>query len=526
MKPYSGTKFIIGSSMIFKGLTPILLVLYFFTVTNLHVQAQSSTFWRIGGLKQVEMSPLHTYFSKADGSVVVYRNAQDGLIFLFENGEIGFKSTFIGSDTRFAYAYDQSDQLFSILDPNSLLLYYSRFQLSFNPKWVWRDQQKLWVLNEQQLASVDISNPLSVDTTMQLSPVAEFLGDSLEISFLQGPELITTTDDGSVYHKQLAELADSTAKWKQLGKIAEESLLSVSDSLLYSWDASNLQVVVRQFDQPLNRIDIPFSISKLFHDPNLARTYAIVDGNRLFEFRDLEPLAPKQLIKGGSKLDLVKNSGIAYIQIGEKFERFYPSSFLSESTQAASVAFSKPKFSYQARITHPYSEPLLVEIPLESGWLTEDLDILMESSTGAQVIGRNLIWTPTMQDVGIYPVKLYAFSRQGLEDSLSFEIEIRSFNAPPRFLPFRTQSIVVGEDVEVRVQALDPDGQDRLLIRYIARELPDGAAIEEATGIIRWKPSYEQVGMHQLEIIASDQYGASSSQRIQLKVIELKKGEE
>lgn len=104
-------------------------------------------------------------------------------------------------------------------------------------------------------------------------------------------------------------------------------------------------------------------------------------------------------------------------------------------------------------------------------------------------------------------------------------IDLRSFNAPPQFTPARPLTIVVGEQFDFQLTATDPDGMDRDLIRYLGVDMPNGAEIEERTGIFRWTPTIRQVGEHRFQVIATDQFGAAASQNYVLNVIELTQGD-
>jgi hypothetical protein len=100
-------------------------------------------------------------------------------------------------------------------------------------------------------------------------------------------------------------------------------------------------------------------------------------------------------------------------------------------------------------------------------------------------------------------------------------IDVRSFNAPPRFTPSRLLTVPVGDDFEMNITAIDPDGLNQNLIRYLGVDMPDGARINEKSGLFTWTPTIRQVGKHTFRIIATDQYGAASSQEYSINVVEL-----
>ncbi|HLR26754.1 MAG TPA: Ig domain-containing protein, partial [Fodinibius sp.] len=68
------------------------------------------------------------------------------------------------------------------------------------------------------------------------------------------------------------------------------------------------------------------------------------------------------------------------------------------------------------------------------------------------------------------------------------------------------------------INAVDPDGIDKNLIRFIGVNLPKGAAIDESTGTITWTPSVRQTGENTFRVIATDQYGTAASIKVTINV--------
>ena len=61
---------------------------------------------------------------------------------------------------------------------------------------------------------------------------------------------------------------------------------------------------------------------------------------------------------------------------------------------------------------------------------------------------------------------------------------------------------------------------NRNLIRYVGVDMPEGARIDERSGLFQWTPTIRQVGTHEFKVIATDQYGAAASLTVTLKVTE------
>jgi hypothetical protein len=85
----------------------------------------------------------------------------------------------------------------------------------------------------------------------------------------------------------------------------------------------------------------------------------------------------------------------------------------------------------------------------------------------------------------------------------------------------RPVTLPVGEKFELKLTAVDPDGPDPELIRFIGVDMPSGASIDEATGVFTWSPTIRQVGKHTFRVIATDQFGAAASQDFEMNVIEI-----
>jgi hypothetical protein len=110
-------------------------------------------------------------------------------------------------------------------------------------------------------------------------------------------------------------------------------------------------------------------------------------------------------------------------------------------------------------------------------------------------------------------------------DSSSFSVDIRPFNLPPKFAPFRPVSLPVSEAFSVQFTAIDPDGMEPELVRFVGLDLPTGAQLNEKTGQFEWTPTLQQVGKHEFRVIATDQYGTAASLDVSMTVIDIKRGE-
>ncbi len=172
----------------------------------------------------------------------------------------------------------------------------------------------------------------------------------------------------------------------------------------------------------------------------------------------------------------------------------------------------------------PYPKPLLISLELDSNVPAEQVQYAYQSDIeSAKIKGNGFYWQPKADDVGQHRFKVIATASNGASDSTSFSVDVRSFNAPPRFAPLRPISIPVGESFNLPVRATDPDGMHQNLIRYLGVDLPEGATVDEQTGMFTWTPTARQAGENKFRVIATDQYGAASSVDITIRVVNAQK---
>jgi MYXO-CTERM domain-containing protein len=90
------------------------------------------------------------------------------------------------------------------------------------------------------------------------------------------------------------------------------------------------------------------------------------------------------------------------------------------------------------------------------------------------------------------------------------------YNHPPRFRTEPVTEISVGDDYEYDVDAIDLNIDDT--VRFALEEAPEGALIDEVTGVI----SFEVLATHHAEesvtVVATDDRGASREQTFILNV--------
>jgi hypothetical protein len=171
----------------------------------------------------------------------------------------------------------------------------------------------------------------------------------------------------------------------------------------------------------------------------------------------------------------------------------------------------------------PFPQPLLVSFTLDKGSDQGISWYVRHSSRAVPVRGNALIWQPNSSEIGTNRFTVIASNSLGASDSLTFNVEVRQFNVPPRLTTTRPVSIPTDEEFSMQLVGLDPDGSDTDFVRYTGVNLPDGIFLDPQTGLLRWTPSDRQLGRHVLQIITTDQFGASMSNEVILNVIRVRR---
>ncbi|MBL7157320.1 MAG: hypothetical protein ISS92_04045 [Candidatus Omnitrophica bacterium] len=119
-----------------------------------------------------------------------------------------------------------------------------------------------------------------------------------------------------------------------------------------------------------------------------------------------------------------------------------------------------------------------------------DGDILTTSFTAP--LDDNGQWQTTFEDAGTYTATA-TVSDGALNDSESFNIEVRNVNRPPYIEDLPDITVAEGDLVKLNITAYDPDG-DSVTISYPEPFNTDGT----------WQTSYSDNGTYQLTVTASD----------------------
>ncbi|MFH5885135.1 Ig-like domain-containing protein [Halalkalibaculum sp. DA3122] len=471
----------------------------------------------------VESSPAHLYVLSETEGMVLFRTRPDSLQWLYSSSGMARRGYKMTSDIRFAYLFGDSRRL-TVLEPTSVLGVYSSTQLPAPPLDARRMDQFLYIaMGTDGLGRLDLSTPASVDSAVtrietRQKPVVDLETSSSQLFALadDGTLLIFTENDGNG-EISLSNQLQLEHPLEHIFVIDEQLLGSDPSGRIYEIDGSgdlselgSIGESVKKIESWNNWLIIRGESNRLWTSyrsraPQLwkkdrdAGNYFTVTQDQLWlsEYNQLNPIT------------------VAEVATAEETDSAQP--------EASSTLALKPI----QNITVPYPKPVLQAIELEGSYPLENVQFAYQSNIqNANIRGNGFYWQPQSNNTGRHHFKIIASSLDGQVDSTSFTVDVRSFNAPPRFSPVRQITIPVGESFTLPVNATDPDGNDPDLIRYIGVDLPEGATVDEKSGRFQWTPTARQVGENSFQVVATDQFGAASQIDINIRVIEIQRSEE
>lgn len=109
-------------------------------------------------------------------------------------------------------------------------------------------------------------------------------------------------------------------------------------------------------------------------------------------------------------------------------------------------------------------------------------------------------WMPS--GAGTYPVTISVTDAEGLTTQQLFQVSARDANQAPVLQTIAPQTVAEGQRLSLQLMATDTNG-DRL--SYTAKNLPEGAVLDAATGQLTWTPTLWQAGVYRnIELTATD----------------------
>jgi len=456
----------------------------------------------------------HLYILSEKEGLVVFRAYDDSLQWLYSSSGMQERGHTLKSDIRFAYLFGDSRRL-TVVEPTSVLGVYSSTILPTQPVTVKRIGLQLFTaLGNTGLGIVNLSTPESVDTDITLvdniSSATDLATDGEQLLYVLTSEnqiTILSIDDDEISLQENISInrnvdklflvendligADNSGNIFYINSEGNTNSLTRVDSAPVSILEWSERFIVRTVDESVwtGRSDGNFEEWKTRQS---AGNHTALTGSDLWlaEFNSIAPITEKSSINNGPIADLETDSGFSLKPI--------------------------------ENITIPYPRPLLLPIEFETETDPGSVTIAYESAFDNAIIrGNSLYWQPRSSHTGRHDVTITATTTDGKSDSTSFIVDVRKFNSPPRTGNMRPVTLPVGEEFELKLSAVDPDGPDPELIRFLGVDMPDGASIDEATGVFSWTPTIRQVGNHTFQVIVTDQFGAAASQNFEMNVIEI-----
>lgn len=508
-----------------KRFTTVLCTLIFMTLAfNLKAQDDAlvqdySQLMSIPEVKAIEASETHLYVLSEKDGMAVFRIKPNELQWLYTSSGMQRRGDQLSTDVRFAYLYGDTKRL-TILEPTSVLGVYSATLLPSKPLASVRLQNKLYIaLGEEGLGSLSLETPETVDS--KITPITA-VGTNVAVIDLVASastnQLFVLTGNSKI---DVFNSEDNNLTFSNSLNITQRltNLFIDGDKL---WGSTNngdvFEITANGLGRKVGSVKEEVQTVRFWKNYTLIRSqlgklwYSKNKGNLVAWKTDSQ--AGNFITKSGDNLWLVENN---------KVTKIVTSTVETNIQSNPNGPFALKKIPNQI-LTYPSS--LLLGLEVENGHSANDVKFSIRSRVAnATLKKQGFYWQPNPNQIGMNWFTIVGTNSKGATDSTSFTVDVRSFNTPPRFSPNRVSTIAINELFTLQIRAIDPEEPSSSLIRYIGVDLPEGATINEETGLFTWTPSARQVGDFTFRVIASDQLGAASSQDITLTVLDIERGD-
>ncbi|HBX66890.1 MAG TPA: hypothetical protein DEG32_12335, partial [Balneolaceae bacterium] len=491
--------------------TLIISALFLFTAGVSAFAQQSlaqdySQLMEIPNISALEGSPTHLYVLSETEGMAVFRAYPDTLQWLYTSSGMQRRGNKIMADIRFAYLFGESRRL-TVLEPTSVLGVYSSTILPAQPRAAARLNNSLFIaLGKEGLGMVSLTSPESVDTNPKMV-LSEALGGASVIDARSSNinnQLFVLTDAPSLL---VVNQVDSTLEVSENISL-RRSLKNIFIDQEQLWGSTqNGEIFEIRSAGIGNRIGVtnePVAHVSSWNNRIFVRTESgkvwATDQTGLLELWKNDGNAGNFIANNTGQLWISENDNISKVELRSE---------VSSAPTSASGSFLLKAIPNKI-VTYP--NPLILPLELEGNYPAGQVEFSYRSNANnAKIRKQGFFWQPTVNQMGNYWFKIVATNSEGQSDSTRFVVDVRSFNAPPRFSPIRTTSIDMNEEYVLQFNASDPENPQNPIIRYIGVDMPDGASINEKTGEFKWTPTERQVGETTFKVIATDRLGAASS---------------
>lgn len=333
-----------------------------------------------------------------------------------------------------------------------------------------------------------------------------------------GNQLFVLTDDDKLHLFSLVEneLLHSTS----FNLTESVQQLFLQDELIWATSTSGeiFSITTNGIDRKIGSVDSEVETIIEYGETTFVRT----NGNQLWISTSGQPFKLWQAETSAGNFITRSNNAIWT----SFFDRIGPLlSIEGEILETENVGSTDFKLREIQNKTLTFPQSLLLGLELESGKAGDVTYTYRSSVANAQIKQQGFFWQPSVNQIGITPFTIIGTNSSGLIDSTSFTVEVKTFNAPPRFSPIRGSTVVVDDPFELTFNAIDPEDPSSTLIRYLGVDLPEGSELNERTGLFNWTPSERQVGEQTFRIVATDEQGTASSIDVTFNVVNISRGE-
>ena len=465
----------------------------------------------------IESSEAHMYVLSESEGMVVFRTKADSLQWLYSSTGMEQRGNTVTTDIRFAYLFGYNKRL-TVLEPTSVLGVYSSTLLPKEPLDASRIGEHLYTaLGSEGLGELSLRTPASVDSTISFIEQERLENDTIISLESSNDQLFVLSAKGMLYVFNQTEDGNISFS-KELSMLRDLSNLFLVDDVLMGSDEEGNIYEINNAGELSKLGSIGESVTKIAQ----WNEWLIIKGEskRVWtSYQNRSPVLWKDNPNAGNYFTVAK--GNLWFSEFNKISKIISGnqSTSSSSNQTSNESSNLDLVEIENQVL-PYPKPLILSLDLATSYPADKVQFSYQSDVeNAQIKGSGFYWQPQAQQVGTHQFKIVATTADGLSDSTRFSVEVRSFNAPPRFTPLRPISIPVGEEFTLPIKAIDSDGMDRNLVRYLGVDLPEGATIDEQTGRFVWQPTERQVGENTFRVIATDQYGAASSIDVSIRVV-------
>ena len=115
-------------------------------------------------------------------------------------------------------------------------------------------------------------------------------------------------------------------------------------------------------------------------------------------------------------------------------------------------------------------------------------------------------WMPTFEQAGVYENVTFTITDpDGLSDTKAVTIDVLQVNRPPSITDASDQVIDEDQSFTLQLSAQDADKEDVDKLSYSATGLPAGANLDAKSGLLSWKPNFDQSGSYEVIFAISDE---------------------